>query len=52
MTTQQLKSEITKISISEKISFIDACKAMQAAAAKLGNEEMILKIHKIKMSAL
>jgi len=52
MTTKELKNEIKKLSIETNISFVQACQAMQAAAAKMGNEELVIAIHKIKMNSL
>jgi hypothetical protein len=50
MNAKQLKTEIEKLAKEMNLSFVEACKAMQGAAAKLGNEEMIMAIHKIKMA--
>ncbi|AGO47336.1 hypothetical protein Phi19:1_gp046 [Cellulophaga phage phi19:1] len=52
MTTAQLKNEIKNLSIEMNITFIEACQLMQSASAKLGNEKMIIEIHKIKMASL
>lgn len=52
MNKQELKSQIEKLAQEENISFIDACKAMQSAAAKLGSDEMITVIHELKMESL
>lgn len=51
MNKAQLKLEIKKLAKELNLSFIDACKAMQSSASKLGNEKMILIIHDIKMEA-
>ena len=50
MTKAQLKSEITKFAKEENISFVEACKSMQSAASKMGNEKLITIIHEIKMA--
>lgn len=50
MTT--LKTTIENFAKEENITFIAACQAMQGAAAKMGNEEMISQIHEIKMNSL
>ena len=52
MNATELKKEIENLAKEEKITFVEACQAMQAAAAKLGNEKMIMTIHKIKMDSL
>ena len=52
MNIAQLKSEIENIATETGCTFIEACSAMQAAAAKMGNEKMITVIHKIKMAHL
>ena len=52
MTPSELKKEIEKLAKDEKITFVEACQAMQSAAAKLKNESMITEIHKIKMESL
>lgn len=49
MTIQLLKSEINKFSKEQNITFVEACQAMQGAAAKLGDEKMISILHDIKM---
>ena len=49
MNKQQLKLEIEKLAQAENITFLDACSAMQGAAAQLGNEKMITIIHELKM---
>jgi predicted transposase YbfD/YdcC len=50
MNTNELIKQIETLAASENISFIEACKAFQAAAAKLNNETLITKIHFIKMA--
>ncbi len=50
MTTKELKAEIQKLATETNVSFVQACQAMQGAAAKIGNEKMITAIHKIKMA--
>lgn len=52
MNTQELKLEIENLAKEENITFIDACKHMQSAAAKMKNEKMITVIHKLKMESL
>ena len=52
MNATELKKEIENLAKEEKITFVEACQAMQGAAAKLGNEKMIMTIHKIKMDSL
>ena len=52
MNKQQLKIEIEKLSKEENINFIEACQAMQGAAALMGNEKMIAVIHEIKMASI
>lgn len=52
MTTQELKNEIEKLANEMSVSFLQAASAMQGVAAKMGNEEMISAIHKIKMQSL
>ena len=52
MTTKELTNEIKKLAIETNVSFVQACQAMQSVAAKMGNEEMIQSIHKIKMASL
>ena len=52
MNTEQLKKEIEKLAAKENCTFVEACQAMQAAAAKMKNEQMISVIHKIKMASL
>jgi hypothetical protein len=52
MTKQQLINEINNLAAEMKISFIEACSAMQGAAAKMGDEKMITVIHKIKMESI
>ena len=48
MTTLEITAEIKKLAKEEGVSFIAACSAMQAAAAKMNNEKLIVKIAKIK----
>jgi len=52
MNKQELKLEIEKLAKEQNISFIEACQAMQGAAAKMGSEKMITIIHEIKMESL
>lgn len=52
MKATDLKKEIEKLAKEENITFVAACQAMQSAAAKLGSEEMISEIHKLKMQSL
>ena len=52
MTKSELKLEIEKLAKEENITFIEACQAMQAAAAKMNNEEMIMVVHELKMESL
>jgi hypothetical protein len=49
MNAAQLKAEIEKFAQEMNLNFVEACQAMQGAAAQLGNEEMIMAIHQIKM---
>ena len=48
MNKQEIIEEIKKLAIEEKITFMQACSAMQAAAARMNNESMIVLIGKIK----
>lgn len=41
MNKQELKLKIEKLAKEENITFLDACSAMQGAAAKMGSEKMI-----------
>jgi hypothetical protein len=50
MNAKELKIEIEKLAKELNISFVEACQAMQGAAAQLKNEDMITAIHKIKMT--
>lgn len=52
MNTKQLKKEIEKLVAKENCTFVEACQAMQAAAAIMKNEKLIIVIHKIKMASL
>ena len=52
MTKQELIKQIKTLAAEEGISFIEACQAMQSAAAKMNNEKMIMTIHNIKMDSL
>lgn len=52
MKKQQLTIEIKKLSMSENISFVEACQAFQSAAAQKGDEKLITVIQKIKMASL
>lgn len=49
MNKQQLKLEIEKLAQAENITFLEACSAMQGAAAKMGSEKMISIIYELKM---
>jgi len=52
MNKQELKKEIESFAKSENLTFIEACQAMQSAAAKMNNEEMIVHIHELKIESL
>ena len=52
MTKAELKTEIEKLAAEENITFIEACTAMQGAAAQVSNEEIITAIHEMKMNHL
>ena len=52
MNKQELKLEIENLATELNISFIEACKAMQAACAIKGDEKMITVIHEIKMESI
>jgi len=52
MNAKQIKIEADKLAAETGCTFIEACQAMQAAAAKLKNEKVIEAIHKIKMAAI
>lgn len=52
MTSVQLKYEIEKLATEMGCSFVEACQAMQGAAAKKKDEKMITAIHKIKMASI
>jgi len=52
MKTAELKKEIECLAKSENITFIQACQALQSAAATAGDENLIYEIHKIKMSSI
>lgn len=49
MNKQELKNEIENLAKEENITFLEACTAMQGAAAKMGSESMIATIHELKM---
>ncbi|WP_091608768.1 hypothetical protein [Maribacter dokdonensis] len=51
MNPEQTLKAIEQLSKDEGINFISACKAMQAAAAKLKNENAVKLIHQIKMQS-
>ena len=51
MNKEQLTNEIKRLSKEENISFLNACSAMQSAAAKMGSEKMIGVIAEIKMES-
>ena len=52
MNNEQLKAQIESFASQENCTFIDACSAMQRAAATLGNESIIEAIHNMKMQHL
>ena len=52
MNTKQLKSEIEKLAAEMNCTFVEACQAMQGAAAMMKDEKMITVIHKIKMASI
>jgi len=53
MTEQQLLEKQVKYVAKElKCTFVEACQKMQSTASKLGKEEMIEKLHKVKMNHL
>lgn len=52
MTKKQIKQQVQKIQDETGCTFIEACQAMQAAAAKLGREDLVTAIHKVKMTAI
>jgi hypothetical protein len=52
MNAQELKNEIQKLATETNTTFLAAASAMQSVAAKMGNEEMITAIHKIKMQSI
>lgn len=52
MTKEQLKSQVEALAKEMNISFLEACQAMQGAAAKLGDEKMITVLHEIKVETL
>ena len=52
MNAERIKAEIEKLAAETGCTFIEACQAMQGAAAKLKNEKVIEAIHKIKMAAI
>ena len=52
MTKQGLKLEVEKLAKQEGLTFVEACQAMQAAAAKMGSEDIISIIHQLKMESL
>ena len=52
MTKQELIKQIKTLAAEEGISFIEACQAMQSAAAKMNNEKMTKTIHNRKMDSL
>ena len=51
MNKQQIKTEIENLAKQENIAFLDACSAMQGAAAKMGSEKMIAIIAELKMES-
>lgn len=52
MNAKQIKIEADKLAAETGCTFIEACQAMQAAAAKLGREDLISAIHKVKITAI
>jgi len=52
MQITELKIQIGTLAKEENISFIEACQAMQGAAAKMGSEKMITIIHELKMESI
>lgn len=52
MNIEQIKSEIEKLAIEMNCTFVEACQAMQGAAAKMRDEKMIMVIHQIKMKSI
>ncbi len=52
MTILQLKAQIENLAKDQNITFVAACQAMQAAAAKMGDERMITIIHNLKMESI
>lgn len=52
MTTTELKTTIENLAKEENITFIEACQAMQTAAATLEDENLITAIHNIKMASI
>lgn len=49
MNKQELKIQIETLAKEENITFLEACSAMQGAAAKMGSESMIATINELKM---
>jgi hypothetical protein len=52
MTKQDIKKQIENLANELNVTFIEAASAMQAAAAKMGNEKIITIIHKLKMESI
>ena len=52
MSKAKLKIEIENLAKEMNIGFIEACSAMQSAAAKKGNEEIIGVIGELKLEFL
>lgn len=53
MTEQQLlEKKVKNVAKELKCTFVEACQKMQSTASKLGKEEMIEKLHKVKMNHL
>ncbi len=52
MTKQGLKLQAEKLAKEESLTFIEACSALQGACAKLGNENLIVVLHELKMESL
>jgi hypothetical protein len=51
-TKQVIKREIEAIATETNCTFIEACQALQAAAAKVKNEKIIQIVHEIKMESI
>ena len=51
MTKAALKSTVETFAQKNGVNFVQACQALQAAAAKLNNEILINRLHALKMEA-